>query len=113
MSPRRLLFLTPPSPAEADKGTAEFTAYWENNAALAGSKLVYNTGRSLGSFLSLLKDKAHCIAVPDVVITAVGTKIWLLDGNGRTGARARHQHPLLRATCYLLPSRIAENATAA
>lgn len=71
--------------AEADKGTAEFTQYWENDAALVGSKLVYNTGRSLGSFLSLLQAKAHCIAVPDVLITAVGTKVWLLEGAGRTG----------------------------
>ena len=30
---------------EADAATAEFGAYWEDNAALAGGVLVYNTGR--------------------------------------------------------------------
>ena len=30
---------------EADAGTREFAAYWEENAALAGGVLVYNTGR--------------------------------------------------------------------
>lgn len=29
----------------ADERTREFTEYWENNASLGGSVLVYNTGR--------------------------------------------------------------------
>lgn len=58
----------------ADAATQEFCDYWENNAVLAGSVLVYNTGRSLGQFVSLLEQKAGALAVPDVLITAVGTK---------------------------------------
>lgn len=30
---------------EADAATRDFQAYWEDNAALAGGVLVYNTGR--------------------------------------------------------------------
>lgn len=30
---------------EADATTREFAAYWEENAALSGGVLVYNTGR--------------------------------------------------------------------
>ena len=36
---------------------------------------VYNTGRSLGQFVSLLTEKAGKLALPDVLITAVGTKV--------------------------------------
>jgi hypothetical protein len=49
--------------------------YWESHAALAGSVLVYNTGRSLGQFQSLMREKTGKLAVPDVLITAVGTKV--------------------------------------
>ena len=59
----------------ADTATREFRDYWESNAALAGSVLVYNTGRSLGQFNSLMQEKAGALAVPDVLITAVGTKV--------------------------------------
>ena len=38
---------------EADACTSDFGAYWEDNAALAGGVLVYNTGRSLGQFQGL------------------------------------------------------------
>lgn len=60
---------------EADRASWEFTNYWENNAALCGSVLVYNTGRSLGQFSFLLQEKMGQLAVPDVIITAVGTKV--------------------------------------
>ncbi len=36
---------------------------------------VYNTGRSLGQFISLLTEKAGKLALPDALITAVGTKV--------------------------------------
>lgn len=72
---------------EADASTATFTRYWEDHAALAGSILVYNTGRSLGQFMYLWREKNGALALPDVLITAVGTKVWLLDeesaGRGR------------------------------
>eukprot|EP00879_Flechtneria_rotunda_P014431 GHRR01015079.1.p1 GENE.GHRR01015079.1~~GHRR01015079.1.p1 ORF type:complete len:701 (+),score=242.04 GHRR01015079.1:231-2333(+) len=63
-----------------DNRTKEFQEYWESSAALARSVLVYNTGRSKGQLIWLLKEKPM-LAVPDVLITAVGTKIWYLpDG---------------------------------
>ncbi len=61
--------------AEADAATLEFCTYWEDNAALSGGVLVYNTGRSLGQFLGLWQSKAGALALPDVLITAVGTKV--------------------------------------
>ncbi|KAF6261522.1 sucrose-6F-phosphate phosphohydrolase-domain-containing protein [Scenedesmus sp. NREL 46B-D3] len=56
-----------------DSRTKEFQEYWESNAALARSVLVFNTGRSKGQLIWLLKEKPM-LAVPDVLITAVGTK---------------------------------------
>ena len=73
---------------EADACTSDFGAYWEDNAALAGGVLVYNTGRSLGQFQGLLEYKAGALPVPDVLITAVGTKIWRLDAEGGTRGTA-------------------------
>ena len=70
---------------EADAMTRSFTHYWENTAVLRNSVLVYNTGRSLGQFTSLYQEKAGALALPNVLITAVGTKVnvyilpWLLD----------------------------------
>lgn len=61
--------------AEADRATWEFANYWENTAALCASVLVYNTGRSLGQFVYMLQEKMGVLAVPDVIITAVGTKV--------------------------------------
>lgn len=49
--------------------------YWEENSALAGCVLVYNTGRSLGSFVHLFQEKNGALALPDFLITAVGTKV--------------------------------------
>ena len=72
----------------ADEATAEFTQYWESTAALAGGVLVYNTGRSLGQFVGLWESKAGRLALPDALITAVGTKIFMLD-SGRAGGRSR------------------------
>lgn len=37
--------------------------------------LVLNTGRSKGALMDLLKAKEEIVAVPDVIITAVGTKV--------------------------------------
>ena len=48
--------------------------YWEEHAALSGSVLVFNTGRSLGQIRSLLTEKQGKLAIPDALITAVGTK---------------------------------------
>ncbi len=59
---------------DADAATQRFCNYWEDTAALAGSVLVYNTGRSLGQFTGLWAEKGGALALPDVLITAVGTK---------------------------------------
>ncbi|KAI8469032.1 MAG: sucrose-6F-phosphate phosphohydrolase-domain-containing protein [Monoraphidium minutum] len=64
------------SDAWADTRVADFRTYWEETASLGGSVLVLNTGRSKGALMSLLVEKEDIIAVPDVIITAVGTKIW-------------------------------------
>ena len=63
--------------AAADASTASFCQYWENTAVLAGGVLVYNTGRSLGQFQELLESKAEALALPNALITAVGTKVCL------------------------------------
>ena len=59
--------------------TERFGRYWEDRAALTGSFLVYNTGRSFGQVLGLLQHMDGILPVPDAIITAVGTKIFLLD----------------------------------
>ena len=41
--------------------------------------LLIQCRRSLGQFQGLLEYKAGALPVPDVLITAVGTKIWRLD----------------------------------
>lgn len=64
---------------EADAMTQNFKQYWEDNAALRNSVLVYNTGRSLGQFTSLYQEKAGALALPNVLITAVGTKVHLFS----------------------------------
>lgn len=59
-----------------DKSTAAFKSFWEDTAVVRGGVLVYNTGRSLESFQQLLASKAGVLARPDLLISAVGTKIY-------------------------------------
>lgn len=59
--------------------TARFAKYWEDRAALTGSFLVFNTGRSFGQVMGLLEQMQGVLPIPDAIITAVGTKIFLLD----------------------------------
>lgn len=66
-----------------DAATEAFTAFWHKVAPLTGSKLVYSTGRTLDSFLSLASEKGAIFATPDALICAVGTKIY------KPGARRR------------------------
>mmetsp|Transcript_36424 Transcript_36424/g.50610 ORF Transcript_36424/g.50610 Transcript_36424/m.50610 type:complete len:748 (-) Transcript_36424:276-2519(-) len=61
---------------EMDAGTLSFRRYWQDTAALAGGVLVFNTGRSIGQACHLFVEKRDLLAVPDVIITAVGTKIF-------------------------------------
>ncbi|KAG2425471.1 hypothetical protein HXX76_013681 [Chlamydomonas incerta] len=65
-----------------DAATGAFKSWWEDAGALAGGVLVYNTGRSLPSFLELLRSKAGCMAVPDALILAVGTCVYLRHPSG-------------------------------
>ncbi len=74
----------------ADAATQRFCDYWEDTASLAGSVLVYNTGRSLGQFTGLWAEKRGALALPDVLITAVGTKVGISEVLGpRLDVRAR------------------------
>ncbi len=60
-----------------DAGTRAFGSYWHTTAAAMGSKLVYSTGRALDSFLELAAEKGADLPRPDVLICAVGTKVYL------------------------------------
>jgi sucrose-6F-phosphate phosphohydrolase len=64
-----------------DEATAAFAGWWRAEGAPAGGRLVYNTGRSLELFYRLLDDKRHCMPEPDVLISAVGTKIYAKDSS--------------------------------
>ena len=59
-----------------DAATAAFRDYWEREALPRGSLLVYNTGRAVDKFQELCQQKQHCLAMPDVLISAVGTKVY-------------------------------------
>ncbi|KXZ45571.1 hypothetical protein GPECTOR_53g157 [Gonium pectorale] len=65
-----------------DAATGAFRSWWEDGGALRGGVLVYNTGRSLQSFLELLRSKSGCMAVPDALILAVGTCVYLRNPAG-------------------------------
>jgi hypothetical protein len=69
---------------EADSAMWEFCRYWEENAVLRGGILVYNTGRSLGQFTHLYGSKGGRLALPDVLVTAVGTKVRGRKGGTRS-----------------------------
>eukprot|EP00892_Ulva_mutabilis_P007092 jgi/Ulvmu1/4755/UM020_0040.1 len=57
----------------------DFRQYWETSATLCSSILVYNTGRSIGQLTGLLEYRQGSMTVPDAIITAVGTKVFLLN----------------------------------
>lgn len=59
-----------------DQSSKAFKEFWERDARLRGSTLVYNTGRALDKWLSLWKEKSWCLAAPDFLITSVGTKVF-------------------------------------
>ncbi|GFR51603.1 hypothetical protein Agub_g14027 [Astrephomene gubernaculifera] len=65
-----------------DGATAAFRSWWEEAGALRGGVLVYNTGRSLSSFLDLLRTKSGCMGVPDALVLAVGTCVYLRHPHG-------------------------------
>lgn len=59
-----------------DAATATFRDYWETQALTRGSLLVYNTGRAVDKFQELCQEKQHCLAMPDVLMSSVGTKVY-------------------------------------
>lgn len=65
-----------------DEATKAFRNFWQKQAVVRGSVLVYSTGRSLQSFQALLREKNHCLNVPDVLVSSVGTKIYINNGLG-------------------------------
>ncbi|EFJ45705.1 hypothetical protein VOLCADRAFT_93844 [Volvox carteri f. nagariensis] len=65
-----------------DSATAAFKSWWEDAGVLRGGVLVYNTGRSLDSFLELLRSKSSVMATPDALILAVGTCVYLRNPAG-------------------------------
>ena len=83
----------------AAKKAWDFREYWENSAALCSSIMVYNTGRSIGQLTGLLEHRQECMVTPDAIITAVGTKIFLL--NRRITRKTAHREAWC-ALCLLL-----------
>ncbi|KAL6764257.1 sucrose-6F-phosphate phosphohydrolase-domain-containing protein [Haematococcus lacustris] len=90
-----------------DSATAAFRQWWEEQALPRGCVLVYNTGRSLDSFKALLRDKAHCLAPPDALISAVGTKVylnkggsWVEDGSWEAQLEQGWRLEVVREACY-------------
>lgn len=69
--------------AAEDAATGAFGAYWLTHAQPRAT-LLFNTGRSIGQVLSLLRQKAGLLPVPDAIAAAVGTQVWRLrSGHGR------------------------------
>lgn len=60
-----------------DAATAAFSSWWHEEAVPAGGRLVYNTGRALDLFERLLAEKGHCMAEPDMLISSIGTRIYV------------------------------------
>ncbi len=73
---------------DAWQATRAFRDWWESTGVLANGVLVYNTGRSLGAVKELLETHKAELALPDILISAVGTKIFRLDTEGGTRATA-------------------------
>lgn len=67
------------------EGLTAFVGKWRSECVPAGGRLVYNTGRSLISFLKLFHAQEGRLPIPDVLICSVGTRIYYLstsmDGN--------------------------------
>ncbi|KAK2076311.1 hypothetical protein QBZ16_000835 [Prototheca wickerhamii] len=75
-----------------DAATAAFRDWWQERALAAGSRLAYNTGRSLELFLDLLASKRGLLPPPDVLISAVGTRLY--ERAGGAGADPGRWRPV-------------------
>lgn len=83
-----------------DARTQEFQEYWESSAALARSVLVYNTGRSKGQLIHLLKQKPM-LAVPDVLVSEPSAALTGRPSRGQ-GRAGRCQRCTRQAALTLL-----------
>lgn len=66
-----------------DKATIAFRDWWFGHALPVGSRLAFNTGRSLELFLDLLSAKRGILPEPDLLISAVGTRLY--ERHSRSG----------------------------
>lgn len=57
---------------------ARFNEYWIKSHYFTGSRLVYNTGRSLEEFL-VLYSEGHPLLDPDLLVTAVGSDVYTVN----------------------------------
>ena len=65
-----------------DDSTAAFKAWWDATGRKRGGKLAFSTGRTLTQFEALCEEKDGLLAKPDVLVSAVGTRIYLRDKDG-------------------------------
>lgn len=63
-----------------DAATAAFQHWWLDQGVAAGGRLVANTGRALDLFLRLLEEKGHVMPQPDLLISALGTRVYTVTG---------------------------------
>uniref|UniRef100_A0A1D1ZRU8 Sucrose phosphatase-like domain-containing protein n=2 Tax=Auxenochlorella protothecoides TaxID=3075 RepID=A0A1D1ZRU8_AUXPR len=73
-----------------DEATAAFRDWWLARAMPAGARLVYNTGRALGLFEDLLCAKRGLLPEPDLLLSAVGTRVYERGAEGAWRAAPGH-----------------------
>lgn len=101
-----------------DVATGAFTQWWQEEGVPAGGRLVYNTGRALDLFESLLEDKGKLLATPDMLITAIGTRIYAKGSNGEWQEDERYTASLgqgwqlegVREACYRALAQVGKEA---
>lgn len=91
-----------------DASTSAFKEWWDTHGRPSGGKLAFSTGRTLEQFEELEEEKKGLLATPDVLVSAVGTRVYLRDGAGAwledAGWTARldeaWDHDRVRDACY-------------
>ncbi|KAL4425696.1 hypothetical protein ABPG75_009712 [Micractinium tetrahymenae] len=101
-----------------DAATAAFTRWWQEEAVPAGGRLVFNTGRALDLFQALLVEKGDVLAQPDMLISAIGTRIyaknrrgaWEEDEGYTASLGAGWQLEGVREACYRVLANVGKDA---
>lgn len=100
-----------------DEATAAFSTWWQAEAVPAGGRLVYNTGRALDLFEQLLGEKGGCMAEPDMLVSAIGTRIyvkqqgrWVEDEAFTASLGQGWQLEGVREACYRALARVGKDA---